>query len=136
MPKTTTVLNKPANNLNSTNTCMISKKNFESINNLYRFNKIKDLNCKYYYNKKRNSYVIKESYDKMLKNTVFYIDKNWFKQELYATNSETLLQVGDTTPELFYITNTYKEMKAKEKCRHGSLIDNVEKRLDELLKLY
>lgn len=125
----------PINRLEFPNICAISKKCFDDINNLYKFYPIREQNITYYYNKKRNCYAVRKTVDKLLHTDVYYLDKSWFKEELFATNSETLQKVGNVTPELYFIVNNYLEKKEKEQHRHGSLLDAVTGGLDELLEL-
>lgn len=121
--------------INFSDSCIISKQSFEDINNLYKLIPMKEQNIIYYYNKKRNCDVIKKVTDKLLNNTIYLLNKNWYRVELYATNSETLQKVGKVTPELHYILNCYNEYKEKEKHQHGSLLDAIVGGLDELLAI-
>ena len=117
------------------NTCIISEKSFNDINNLYKFYPIKQASVTYYYNSKRKCNVIKKTIDKLLNNTIYLLNKSWYRKELYATNSETLQKVGKVTPELSTILNKYLEIKESEKHKHGSLLDNVSGELNELLAI-
>ncbi|MBR3490237.1 MAG: hypothetical protein IKH36_01980 [Bacilli bacterium] len=116
-------------------TCIISEKSFKDINNLYKFYPIKSDNTTYYYNKKRKCNVVQKTVDKLLKTTIYLLNKQWYKTELFATNSETLQKVGEVTPELHSILNRYREEKDAEKHRHGSLLDSVIGDLNELLAM-
>jgi hypothetical protein len=115
--------------------CIISEKDFKDLNNLYKFIPVKQGNVDYFYNKKRNCYVIKKTTDKLLKNSLYLLNKSWFKTELYATNCEILQKIGEFTPELYLINKSYKEMREKEKHSFGSLTDFVGGALNELLAM-
>lgn len=115
--------------------CIISEKSFKDINNLYKFYPIKINNTTYYYNKKRKCNAVQKTVDKLLKNTIYLLNRQWYKTELFATNSETLQKVGEVTPELYIILNKYKKEKEAEKHRHGSLVDAIVGGLDELLAM-
>jgi hypothetical protein len=121
--------------LDINNTCIITEKNFNEINKLYKFHPIYNKNITFYYNKKRRCNAVKKTEDKLLKSTIYLLNKSWYEVELNATNSETLKKVGELTPELHYILNVYKEKKEKEKHQFGSLIDKIEGDLNELLAM-
>lgn len=115
--------------------CIISEKDFKNLNNLYKFIPIKQNDVEYFYNKKRNCHAVKKTTDKLLKNSLYLLNKPWFKTELYATNCETLQKIGEFTPELYLISKSYKEMREKEKHTFGSLTDFVGSALNELLAM-
>ena len=118
-----------------TETCIISEQDFIDINNLYKFKPIKDKNITYFYNKKRNCQAIRKSIDKLLKTTIYLLNKPWFKSELFATNSETLQKIGNKTPELYLMMKKFNEERESEKRRYRSLVDNIQESLDELLAI-
>lgn len=125
----------PKNRLDMFNSCIISKDLFTKLNNLYKFKPIKEGKILYFYNKKRNCYALKQQDSLISKDPAIYIDKTWYRDELFATNSETLQEIGKNTPELYAFYKEFKEKQEKERHRFGSLTDFVGSALNELLAM-
>lgn len=129
------LIEKPKNNLDLFNSCIIKMEDFKKLNNLYRFKPISEGRNVYFYNKKRNCYAVKIQPSLISDEPSVIIDKTWYRTELFSTNSETLQELGKKTPELFNIYKEYKEQQELEKHRHGSILDAVTGGLDELLAM-
>lgn len=117
------------------NSCIINKELFTKLNKLYKFKPVTIGKIIYFYNKKRNCYALKQQDSLISKDPTIYIDKTWYKNELFATNSETLQEIGKNTPELYLFYKEFKEKQEKERHHFGSLTNFVGSALDELLAM-
>lgn len=104
----------------------ISDEEFNKINDLYHFIKRGDS----YYDKKRNKIV--NNVQKSMFNDGFLnnFSKNWLKTELFATKSQTLLNIVKNNPLLFDIYNSYLDKIKNEKYSLFNL-DQLEEYINE-----
>lgn len=104
----------------------ISDEEFNKINNLYHFIKHGDA----YYDRKRNKIV--NNVQKSMFNDGFLnnFSKNWLKTELFATKSQTLLNIVKNNPLLFDIYNSYLDKIKNEKYSLFNL-DQLEECINE-----
>lgn len=98
---------------------LLSEYEFNSINNLYHFKKIKDT----YYDYKRNKVVATKIKSILEDKFMYNFNLSWLKTEIYSTNSTTLLNIVKNNSLLHNIYESYLAKKKTEK--HFEALDAI-----------
>ncbi len=82
---------------------LLTEEEFNKINNLYKFMKIRNN----FYDRKRNKVVCSLIKGYLSNENSYKFSLNWLKKELFCTNSKTLLDVVKNNPKLLKIKAEY-----------------------------